>query len=274
MGLEIIGEDNPLCWEKFEEEIEKLREKIETLREEAEDGRVIGDWLFRGQRKEYWSLSTTLERHLKSNGEGSHDPVSASEYHRRVSLIVPAINSLANKHFDRNFKLPDRTAGPWSLNSLELMYYLRHHGFPTPILDWSRSYLISAFFAYQNATDEQHVAIYAYNETLVEVRGGFSGEPAIENLGHYVETHRRHFLQQSEYTVCTAKIKGSVYFRMHDDAISANPDDHPITKFILSASEKKKVLRKLDEVNINAYSLFGSEDALMDTLTFRELRFD
>jgi hypothetical protein len=42
-------------------------------------------------------------------------------------------------------------------------------------------------------------------------------------------------------------------------------------KFTLPASERHKVLKLLDEVNVNAYSLFGSEESLMETLSVREL---
>ena len=42
-------------------------------------------------------------------------------------------------------------------------------------------------------------------------------------------------------------------------------------KFNIPSSERPKVLRFLEEFNLNAYSLYGSEDSLMQTLTTREL---
>jgi hypothetical protein len=33
----------------------------------------------------------------------------------------------------------------------EYMAYLRHHGFPSPLLDWTRSPYIAAYFAFSNA---------------------------------------------------------------------------------------------------------------------------
>jgi hypothetical protein len=42
-------------------------------------------------------------------------------------------------------------------------------------------------------------------------------------------------------------------------------------KFTIPASERRKVLEQLDEFNVNAFSLFGSEESLMETLTVREL---
>jgi hypothetical protein len=42
-------------------------------------------------------------------------------------------------------------------------------------------------------------------------------------------------------------------------------------KIILPFAERSKVLRLLDEHNLNAFSLFGSTDSLMATLSAREI---
>lgn len=42
-------------------------------------------------------------------------------------------------------------------------------------------------------------------------------------------------------------------------------------KFNLPASEKWKVLKYLDALNINGFSLYGSEEGLMKTLAIREM---
>jgi len=41
-------------------------------------------------------------------------------------------------------------------------------------------------------------------------------------------------------------------------------------KFTIPASEQIKVLTLLDEFNVNSFSLFGSEESLMETLAARE----
>lgn len=41
-------------------------------------------------------------------------------------------------------------------------------------------------------------------------------------------------------------------------------------KFTIPVSEQKKVLKLLDEFNVNAFSLFGSEESLMEMLAVRE----
>ena len=49
------------------------------------------------------------------------------------------------------------------------------------------------------------------------------------------------------------------------------PNIDVIRKFNLPATERLKVLKLLDRSNINAVSLFQSEESLMETMAFREL---
>lgn len=44
-----------------------------------------------------------------------------------------------------------------------------------------------------------------------------------------------------------------------------------MTKFVLPKSERAKVLEKLNIMNVNAYSLFGNEEGLMETLAYQEI---
>ena len=107
---------------------------------------------------------------------------------------------------------------------------------------------------------------------------GWSGFPAIRTLGPYVRTHRRHFRQQSTYTVCANYLKDDFdnsyawRFVSHEDVFNSHQPTKQdlLWKIVLPAEERGKVLRLLDEFNLNAYSLFGSEESLM-TLAYREI---
>lgn len=80
------------------------------------------------------------------------------------------------------------------------MAYLRHAGFPSPLLDWSQSPFVAAFFAFR---DDQLIVksekrrIYAYCERPTGGKGMTLGQPFIHTIGPYVQTHHRHFRQRS-----------------------------------------------------------------------------
>ena len=154
------------------------------------------------------------------------------------------------------------------------MTYLRHHGFPSPLLDWSQSPFVAAFFAFSENLDdsEKQVAIFSYIEDMGGGKNISDDQPAICGLGSYVTTHKRHFMQQCEYTICTHCLNDEIYYWSHGDVFKKD-DKHQdyLVKYLLPRSEAVKVLRRLDLVNINAYSLFGNEEALMRTLAYKEI---
>jgi hypothetical protein len=154
------------------------------------------------------------------------------------------------------------------------MAYLRHHGFPSPLLDWSRSPFVAAYFAFRADIDlEQNVAIYAFADRTTSFKMSSSDNAQIHRLGPYVAAHQRHFSQQSEYTVCLEYAESRWSFVSHSsvfDLQTGEGSQDVIRKFVLSAGERRKVLQELNDYNLNSYSLFGSEEGLMESLSNRE----
>ena len=58
----------------------------------------------------------------------------------------------------------------------------------------------------------------------------------------------------------------------HEEVFERGDLNHDVLwKFSLPATERLKVLKLLDRSNINAFSLIGSKESLMETMAFREL---
>ena len=65
---------------------------------------------------------------------------------------------------------------------------------------------------------------------------------------------------------------GEYVYTSHKGATAqckTNQDE--LVKYILPTSEKGKVLRKLELMNVTALSLFGSEESLMETLAYQQI---
>jgi hypothetical protein len=261
--LEVPAKAKVWTWEEFKNEVGEMRSK-------ASHAPV----LFRGQEHASWSLDTTLER----SGHGE----SVAGYYKLVLRIRSEIETATGKAWPESPQFPElddmvRSYDGFSLAMVNLPHYrylahLRHHGFPSPLLDWSESPFVAAYFAFRSGeTVDREVAIYAYLDRIGSFKTTSSERAQIQHLGPYVSAHRRHFLQKSHYTICVQWFNDQWYFVGHGTVFDEKSEmQNVLTKFVLNATERDVILRELNDYNLNAYSLFGSEDALMEALSIRE----
>ncbi len=262
-----------LNWEAFEGKIEELRSKYGTR---------SSPLLFRGQGNSEWPLTTTLDR----SGEGS---MMFRDYYRLIcARISPAVKTFAGvdvPEYDREvlntFSDRELLIIPGQFPPIPLyryMAYLRHHGFPSPLLDWSRSPFVAAYFAFRDPLDGvERRSVYAYCETPTGMKGGAVGEPTVHAIEPYVQTHHRHFRQQCDYTVCGAfDVNASQWrFDSHQNLFNhTRPNQDYLWKFDLPSTERLKVLRLLNDYNLSAFTLFGSEESLLETMWLQEYVFN
>jgi hypothetical protein len=194
-------EINVNSWEEFEQRLKDLREHVNSPESAALP------MLFRGQENSCWPLATTLER---SNQPG----MLFQDYYRLISRVKPQVESFTGNEWQipgyleveqvvREYDAFSVALTFGKLPAYPYMVYLRHHGFPSPLLDWTRSSNVAAYFAFSKADDAMDrgkVSIYVFSAAARQ--GGGNREPQVCRLGPYVRTHRRHFLQQCEYTMC------------------------------------------------------------------------
>lgn len=262
-------------WEEFEAQLREL--ETERLAKES-----ASKFLYRGQSDHTKHLLTTLERNGKER-------LSFKEYYHLISVVQPQIESFTganwnilaypqgiDKWLDENSSyMPHSFGGSHEFNNIySFMVYLRHYGFPSPLLDWTVSPYVAGYFAFREATiSKNDVLIYVYLETpnKRKSKGCSSSDAYIYTFGPYVRTDRRHFLQQSRYTICMLN-DGEWRFVPHEDAFArCDPDQDLLWKFNIPYSERLKVLKMLDSYNINALSLFGSVESLMEAMALREV---
>jgi hypothetical protein len=249
-------------WEDFEAEIKKFEDPTRKLWDEV--------W-FRGQSDATWPLLTTLERR-------SDKTRAVADYLNLIGEIEPAIETFTGNEFVR----PHRPEVEQFCREYDLfdnkfrgqatyLAHLRHGGFPSPLLDWTASPYVAAYFAFHNARHDGDVAIYAYREWASKFKVGSSDVPHLVSFGPLFRTHKRHFRQQSRYTACVQFLNGQWFFRSHDDVFGQTglPKQDLLWKISVPANERLKVLRFCEKVNLNDFTLFDSEEALLEQQAMR-----
>lgn len=257
-------------WEECQFKLKELEQhKIDLSKENGITH--VSPFFYRGQSNAEWRLRTTIEREININ-----DALSLEDYYN----IIFDIRSQVETFTDRTWEIsqysqpdPDKLLlGEIKLPAHEYIVYLRHHRFPSPLLDWTRSPFIATFFAFSDIDVKvENVSLFVYLGWAGRERSHLGGDPLITSLKSNFRAHVRHFLQQSEYTICTREKNGKIYLASHQDVFSMNSGEQDILWQInIPVSERSKVLAYLDSLNINAFSLFGSEESLMATLALRK----
>ena len=126
--------------------LERLQEYVAEL-----DG---GRFLFRGRKNKPWRLRTSFHRTGRADVQRFLDE-DVQTLHKHLSART--------KHVF-NLNIPNENGAFFNL--------VQHHGYPTPLLDWTYSPYVAAFFAYRSlsnedalkSTDEQKVRIIVFDQ--------------------------------------------------------------------------------------------------------------
>jgi hypothetical protein len=280
-----MEERNLNSWTDFKKVIDEIRKEYGYFERE---NRV----LFRGQPN--LPLKTTLERKTALD-------FTQFSYLLLAMKMIDEVESYTGKKWD----IPDfsilkeeidkeqeqvwfKICFPRSIYSY--LVYLRHYGYPSPLLDWTTSPYIAAYFAMCDSPREKsklvdgkcelvqddNVTVYAYIEFLSNIKSFYN--PGINVLPSHINTDRRHFAQKAWYTVATrwsAETSTHTFCSHHEvfDRPRKNyesPQDLLI-KITIPTIERSKALKELDsDYNINHFTLFQTEDSLIKALSIRD----
>jgi len=235
------------------------------------------DILFRGQSDSEWKLQTTLERI-------TDEKYSIPRYLQRADSVVNEIESLTGK----SWQLPAFPDICRAINEVqdslrshlpcyEYLVYLRHHGFPSPLLDWTRSPYVAAYFALEQSNNAERCSVFAFIERPEGGKTLCEGDATIDSMGPYITTHVRHFAQKAQYTIAThwdRESKTHYFCSHHDVSPPLVGKQDVLIKVTIPRSDRITALKQLEDYNINHYTLFQSEDSLIRSLGLRAFEID
>lgn len=266
-------------WKEFPGALEDAAKRLTGAR--VESG-IPDSLLYRGAAKACWGLETTLERRTRNRRMASDQYVMfALSNLREVEAVsgrqweAPSgLRAIQKEIAAKESREPQCDPFWVHLPAYPYLVYLRQHGFPSPLLDWTRSPYIAAFFAFWQSSygEDGRAAIHVFSERPDGVKGGSGGKPRLQVWGPHTSTHQRHFVQQALYTTAT-RWDSTVqrhYFVSHDELVGKSDARQDMcVKITLPRTERTEVMRWLSDVNINSYTLFQTEDSLIQAIESR-----
>jgi hypothetical protein len=223
---------------------------------------------FRGQSEVDWKLESTLER------ANSGKAVSFIEYCRDIFKIAGPVQSVAGLTFElTDLQNIVTTVEKDSYDKINFIpnypywVYLRQHGYPSPMLDWSASPLIAAFFALWESKKDSVVWVYIERPEGLKLHG--SDMTNIQLMGPFTPIERRHFIQQSVYTVAWYWENNNRAFKPYE-SIRSDLNQDIFVKIVLNHKMKDEALKYFDQANLNLHTLMQDVDSLMKYLSYRE----
>lgn len=226
------------------------KEYLSTLRDQR--------YLFRGQRKP-WRLRTSFHRRGRAD---------LSRFIREDIPMLHKHLSARTKHvFDLN--VGDQTGAFYNL--------IQHHGYPTPLLDWTYSPYVAAFFAYRrilskdagDASSNDKVRIHIFDQ-----QNWRKDQPQILQVlsprlhltvGEFIAIENERMIPQQSASTVTNIDDIETYVK----TVEATTGKVYLSAIDLPVNERNQVIRELKYMGITAGSLFPGLDGACEELTER-----
>lgn len=217
---------------------------------EAQSG-FGNSYLWRGQRRSDWKLTTSLDR----------------LYAQLNLLKAPpsALEQMSLKHLE-SFKYASRGrrgVNPALLPEDELWWALgQHFGLATPLLDWTSSPFAAAYFAFEDLASDptEYRIVFGLNKALVDQKNKeFDEGPSFEAGSPFVE-----FVEPLTDENARLVSQGGCFTRAPigtpiEDWVSGafkNSTDATLLRIEIPDADRIACLRTLNRMNINHLSLF------------------
>jgi len=203
-------------------------------------------YIFRGQRSEHWKLESTLNRLIK------YRPTEEPQ-HTSKQILARFIFAIRGR----------RGATPSKLSIDELWSLGQHHGLATPLLDWTTSPYVAAFFAFAENRDSadgdatvwaiHHYSVVNKSEALQDKASNTDESVVIRHINPLTDENARLVNQSGCFLYLP---EGTELEEWTQASFPENEDGTVLLKITIPEKDREFALICLNRMNINYLSLF------------------
>lgn len=213
-----------------------------------------GPLLFRGQSNSNWVLETSF--HRNSNG------ITFEEYFGMMERLADQVGTIEKRTIEIST----------GEGLASFLAHLQHNGYPTPILDFSLSPYIAAFFAfseYSMKTDFVSIYMFDYLKWLShysQVYDYETNDPHVSVLNPKLNGNMKQYNQFGFYYLFTNLKDIEGHFDAHE-----NETKQYLVKFNLPIKDRLYAVLDMENMGITRHSLFGTTEswcAMMNEIFF------
>lgn len=223
-------------WEEYKHFVSNLLEK---------------KYLYRGQQKP-WKLRTAYHR------KGRYD------LNRFLSEDIPKLHQHLSSRITHVFNLSNH------VENGAFFSLVQHHGYPTPLLDWTYSPYVAAFFAFRNLPKENkgdnfvRILIFdqeKWKEHWMQLHILNTAAPHLSIIDFLAIENERLIPQQAVTTVTNIDD-----IELYIQEKETETDCKYLTGIDIPYSEREKVMKELSFMGITAGSMFPGLDGACEEL--------
>jgi hypothetical protein len=210
-----------------------------------------GAYIYRGQRIAAWRLTSAIHRTALVR--------STADITGYVNYMLPKVHDAVEGWTGRTWDL----ATPLGL--AEFLAFLQHNGFPTPLLDWTASPYVAAYFAFEGvnhfAPQAENVAIYSFNQSAWQT--DFKQFYDVANQTPHVSVLKPRMIGNHKLAMQNGCFTWSNVSDV-EEHIRLNETGTKVylRKYELQVTERPRVMRELDLMGISAIQLMPSVEAV------------
>lgn len=239
----VVGEINTLdelkslfssCFYKFDKETPDVYKTIPL----ASESYTTYARYYRGHSHVDYRLQSTLERYLEKFGK----QIDIEKDYERLQekYLEHCKRILLNQSIDGYILLPS------NLKDDDIWAFAQHYQLKTPLLDWTKSFFVALYFAFESQEENQYRVIYELNE-FFNIGEKLIIEPEMK-IGNRINAQKGVFTKLSS-------------IELEDIAtMNTNFGDgyvfHRLSKTLISSKLRKDVLAYLASINIDASTIY------------------